>query len=140
MTLSERYQWAYGFAASVTTAAYFGWLGWQLTRTPAGEIDFVRPLLWALFASFVIHALGRGVAAGAARDENGAEDERDRAVGRRAAAVSFRVFSGLVAGPFVLSMIEVDPFWVTNTLFLAFASTAVLGVILRAVYYRAGVR
>lgn len=139
MTLSERYQWAYGFAALVTTAAYAGWLGWQLTRTPAGEIEFVRPLLWTLLASLVIHALGRGVAAGASRGEDEAGDERDRTVGRRADAASFRVFSALVAGPFVLSMIEVDPFWVTNALFLAFAATAVLGVVLRAVYYRAGV-
>lgn len=138
MTLSERYQWAYGFAAFVTAAAYFGWLGRQLTRTPVGEIEFVRPLLWTLLASLVIHALGRGVASGAARSGDEGRDERDRAVSRRAEAISFRVFSVLVAGPFVLSMIEVDPFWVTNSLFLAFAATAVLGVVLHAVYYRTG--
>jgi uncharacterized membrane protein len=140
MTLSERNQWAYGIAASLTAVAYFGWLGWQLTRSPVGEIEFVRPLLWTLLASLVIHAVGRGIASGSVHGDDGARDERDRAVGRRAEAVSFRVFSALVAGPFALSMIEADPFWVTNALFLAFAATAVLGVVLQAVYYRTGAR
>lgn len=138
MTLSERYQWAYGFAAFVTAAAYFGWLGVQLASTAVSEIEFVRPLLWTLLASFVIHSLGRGIAAGNRHGDDGGRDERDRAVARRADAVSFRVFSVLAAVPFVLSMIKVDPLWVTNSLFLAFAATAVLGVVLQAVYYRTG--
>src|SRR6187431_563601 len=88
MTISERYQWAYGFAVLVTSGAYFVWLGAQVANSPVDSIEYVTPLLWTLLASFIVHSFGRGFAAHASRGDAGS-DERDRAINQRADALSF---------------------------------------------------
>jgi len=137
VTFAHRLQWAYGFAAGVTTLVYVAWLGIQLSHTPAAEIDFVPALLWTLLASFIIHSLGRGAVMGA-RAKSRVSDERDRAVTVRGDALSFYVFSVMAAVPLLLGLLEVEPFWITNTLFLAFAAAAVFGVIAKTVLYTKG--
>jgi len=137
MTISERYQWAYGFAVLLTSGAYFVWLGIQLAGTSPENIEYVEPLLWTLLASFIVHSFGRGFAAHASRGDAGS-DERDRAINQRADALSFFVFSILAAVPFVLGLAGASAFWITNVLFLAFSLTAIVGVGLRAWSYRTG--
>lgn len=139
MTISERYQWAYAFAVAVTSGAYFVWLAVQLGSHPADDIAYVTPLLWTLLASFIVHALGRGIAANASRAESRVDD-RDRQVARSADAISFLVFSALAAVPFILGLIGASAFWLTNALFLAFAVTAIVNVLIKAILYRKGVR
>lgn len=135
MTLTERYQWAYGIAALLTTAAYVVWLGIQLTHTAAADIDYVRPLLITLLASFVVHSLGRGAAKGATSADDAVADERDREVTQRGDALTFYVFSALAAVPLALGMMGLDPFWITNSLYLAFAVAAVFGVAVKTALY-----
>ncbi len=135
MTITEAYQRAYGFASFATAAAYFVWLAVQLSHTPAAELNYVPAMLWAIGASFVINSLGRGSAAHAAKGTDRRTDERDRDVTRRGDALSFYVFSCLAAVPLVLGLLEVDPFWITNSLFGAFALAAVFGVVVKAVFY-----
>jgi Kef-type K+ transport system membrane component KefB len=138
MTLTERYQWAYAFAVALTSGAYFVWLGVQLSHTPAEDIEYVVPMLWTLLASFIVHSFGRGFAAGASRKDMRVDD-RDKEVGRRADALSFIIFSVLVAVPMALGLAGMSTFWMTNALFLAFSLTAVANVAIKAVYYRRGV-
>jgi hypothetical protein len=137
MTITERYQWAYAFAVLVTSGAYFTWLGIRLTDTPASDVEFVRPLLWTLGASFLIHTFARGFAAHAARGDSGT-DERDRQVSRRADSITYLIFSSLAAIPLALGLADVDTFWITNALFLAFSLAALTGVALRVWLYRKG--
>src|SRR6187402_3987709 len=120
MTITERYQWAYGFAVLLTSGAYFVWLGLRLAEQPADSIEYVTPLLWTLLASFLVHSFGRGFAAHAARGDSGS-DERDRAINQRADALSFFVFSVLAAAPLVLGLMGESAFWITNSLFLAYS-------------------
>lgn len=47
-------------------------------------------------------------------------------------------FAALAAVPLVLGMAQVDPFWITNALFVAFAIAAVFGVIVKTVLYARG--
>lgn len=137
MTITERYQWAYGIAVLLTSGAYFVWLGVQLASQPAQSIQYVVPLLWTLVASFIVHTFGRGFAAHASRNDPHT-DERDRTIGQRADALSFFVFSALAAAPLILGLAGADAFWITNALFLAFSLTAVIGVGLRVWFYRTG--
>lgn len=136
MTLTERYQWAYGSAALLTTLVYVVWLGVQLTHTTATDIQYVKPLLLTLLASFVIHSFGRGAAKGNTAAADAVVDERDREITQRADALTFYVFSGLAAVPLVLGLMGTDPFWITNTLYLAFATAAVFGVVVKTALYR----
>lgn len=135
MTLTERYQWAYGAAALLTTVAYVVWLAVELTHAAAADIDYVRPLLITLLASFLIHSFGRGAAKGTTATEDAVADERDREITQRGDALTFYVFSGLAAIPLVLGMLGAHPFWITNALYLAFALAAVFGVVVKTVLY-----
>lgn len=137
MTFGLKTQRAYGFAALVTTAVYLGWLGVQLTHTPAAHINYVPALLWTLGASFLIHTFGRGMAYGK-RPADRLVDERDKVVAQRGDALSFYVFSALAAVPLVLGLLQVHPFWITNALFTAFSIAAVFGVIVKSALYSSG--
>lgn len=139
MTLAQRSQWAYAFAASATAFAYVVWLALQLARHDPSEVEYVVPLLWTLGASMLIHALGNGMVRGARRPGEPERDERDKEVDRRGDALTFYVFSGLAAVPLVLGMMGVDPFWLTNSLFAAFTLAAVFGVVAKTVLYARGV-
>ncbi|WP_084039120.1 hypothetical protein [Demequina sp. NBRC 110053] len=136
MTYEHKLQWAYGFAAGATTLVYVIWLAIQLGDTAAAQVNYVPALLWTLLASFIVHALGRGMAYGRPQDRR--SDERDRAVTTRGDALTFYVFSALAAVPLALGLLQVEPFWITNTLFLAFAIAAVFGVIAKSVLYARG--
>ena len=70
MTFEQKTQWAYGFAALVTTLVYVVWLAIQLQDTAAQDVNYVPALLWTLLASFIIHSLGRGMAAGGAATDS----------------------------------------------------------------------
>ncbi|PKQ25539.1 MAG: hypothetical protein CVT64_08950 [Actinobacteria bacterium HGW-Actinobacteria-4] len=138
MSFHEKSQWAYAFAAFVTAAVYFAWLGTQLGDTPAADIDYRGALLWTIGISMVIHALGTGFVRGATPKGEDKPDLRDRDVNRRGDALSFYVFSALAAGPLVLALVDAPMFWVANVLFAAFAFTAVFGVVAKSVLYRKG--
>ena len=101
MTLTERYQWAYGTAVILTTAVYAVWLAIQLSQRPAAQIEFTRALL----------------------------------ITQRGDALTFYVFSGLAAVPLALGLADVDPFWITNSLFFAFALAAVFGIVAKTALY-----
>ncbi len=139
MTFEEKTQWAYGFATLVTTVAYFCWLGGQLADEPAAAIGYRSALLWALGASILINAVGAGIARASVPEGADRADVRDREVNRRGDALSFYIFSVLAAVPLVLGLFEAHAFWIVNSLFAAFALTAVAGVVIRAVLYRRGV-
>jgi uncharacterized membrane protein len=138
MTFEQRSQWAYGIAALLTTAAYVVWLCIQLGSTAAEDIDYTAALLWTLGASFLIHAIGGGVARGKGRKQDMVRDDRDKAINQWGDAQTFYVFSGLAAIPLIIGLAGADAFWVTNTLFLAFALAAVFGVIAKSIRYGRG--
>lgn len=138
MTFNEKSQWAYAFAAFVTSAVYFTWLAIRWADQPVDLIDYRTALLWTIGISMLIHALGTGMARGSVPKGQDKSDPRDREINRRGDAISFYVFSSLAAIPLILGLLEADAFWITNSLFAAFAFTAVLGVVLKAVLYRKG--
>lgn len=138
MTFEQKSQWAYAFAAFATATVYFTWLAIQAADQPVAEISYRGALLWTIGASMIIHALGTGFVRGSAPKGTDKADVRDRDIARRADAISFYVFSGLAAVPLMLGLLELDMFWIVNSLFAAFAFTAVFGVILKAAMYKKG--
>lgn len=138
MTFEQKSQWAYAFAAFVTAAVYFTWLAIQIRDQSVDSIDYRGVLLWTIGISMLIHALGTGFVRGSTPKGQDKADPRDRDIANRGDAISFYVFSGLAAIPMILGLLDVDMFWVVNSLFAAFAFTAVFGVALKAVFYRRG--
>lgn len=138
MTFEEKSQWAYAFAAFTTAAVYFTWLAIQAADQPVARIDYRGALLWTIGASMIVHALGTGFVRESVPKGTDKADPRDRDINRRGDAISFYVFSALAAVPLILGLLEFDTFWIINSLFAAFAFTAVFGVVVKGILYRKG--
>ena len=140
MTFEEKSQWAYGFASLVVPATYFGWLAAKIGDAGAvGDISYVRTLLWAIGVGVLVNVIGGMFARGAGGRGFDLKDQRDREIARRGDAISFIVFSILVVVPFALAMNDANTFWIANAIYLAYALTAVIGVVIKAVLYRKGI-
>lgn len=139
MTFQEKSLWAYGFAALVVPAAYFGWLVGKIADASAvADIAYVRALLWAIGGGILLNAIGSTFVRGAGRGAD-LKDQRDREIDRRGNAINFVIFSVLIVVPFALAMRDAETFWIANAIYLAYAASAVIGVIIKAVLYRKGI-
>ena len=140
MTFEEKSQWAYGFASLVVPATYFGWLAGRIADADAvADIAYVRTLLWAIGVGVLVNVIGGMFARGAGGRGSDLKDQRDREIARRGDAVGFVVFSSLVVVPFALAMRDADTFWIANAIYLTYALTAVIGVVIKAVLYQKGI-
>lgn len=122
--------------------------------SPVAESAYVVPMLVVIGAAIVatialniVASIVAGIAAGIRNPDRAREaaaeaveprDERDRAIGRYAeyGGQAFLVTGAL--GALVLAFLEVDHFWIANTIFLAFTLSAALGSVLRLTAYRWG--
>lgn len=156
MTTTERSVWAYLVAVVLTSGAYLLYLGAQLARTPAHEIEWVVPMLWTLGASVVgsilltivgtivatvIATIGR---AAAGRTEHHAPvvesgtDARDDEIGLRAHRAHIGVLAAGFVGALVLAMLDADTFWIGNLLFVVGTAGALVETTTKLRLYRRG--
>lgn len=138
MTFQEKGLWAYGFAALAAPVVYFGWLARQVSRADSvADVGYVRALLWAIGGGILLNIIGSTFVLGAGRGAD-LKDQRDREIDRRGNAINFVVFSVLVVVPFALAMRDAETFWIANAIYLAYAASAVIGVVIKTVLYRKG--
>lgn len=126
----------------VAVIGYPVYLGLLFSRTegdqPLTAADFAGPMLWTIggsvVVSMILHALFRVYTDA---DDN-TRDERDRQISRWAdhTGQAFVVIGAL--GGLVLAMMEAEPFWIANVIFLCFFLSALLGSIAKLVAYRTG--
>jgi uncharacterized membrane protein len=92
---------------------------------PLTEVAYAGPLLTTIGAAIVAGILA-GIVLGAASPDRDVTDEREREISRMGERVgqSFLVLGGL--GGMVLALLEADPFWIANVLYLGFALSAVV--------------
>lgn len=142
MSLEEKHWWTYAAIALVVPAIYFAIILPQIAGTPVDEIEFQLPLLTAggagvalgIIANIVLRITSRiGSPKGAAR-----KDQRDRDIQRRGEYVAGIVLAVAMAVPFILVMLEVDHFWIANTMYLAFVLWALASSAVKLVSYRRG--
>jgi hypothetical protein len=134
----EKRAWIYAAVAVLVPAAYAVFL---IARAPADGLAagrYVVPMLIAVGASVVLNVLTVAVVAGAAPKEIMAGDERDRAIGQRGDHIAFYVVSIAALVPLVLAMREAPYFWIANSLYLAFALSALVSSVVKIVAYRRG--
>jgi hypothetical protein len=146
MSYEERGQWVYLVAIVVTYGAYVVITVGRLGQTAPADIDYVPAMLWSIGLGIALAIVGRIVVeiAGGIRAEMAGHEEthepdvRDRDVGRFG-----EYFGGAVLGvgmivPFVLTLAEVDYFWIANAMYLAFVLGALVGAAVKLVAYRRG--
>ncbi len=138
MPFEEKSAWIMGVLAIGTYAGYLAVVLQGAGDAPLADVPYAAALLWALgisiAASVVLHTLmGMFWPKGDRR-----KDQRDREINRFGEYIgqSFVVVGGVAA--LVMSMAQVDHFWIANAVYLAFVLSAILGSTAKIVAYRRG--
>ena len=148
MTTDERTVWVYLFTVLVTSSAYFAVILGRLRDTPADEVSWVAPMLWAIGLSIVGTILGTIIATiaatigqgvrGKSTDIDHGSDERDRDIKRHGSRKTQWIISVGLGGGLVLAMIDADTFWIGNFLFLIGTLGAIVETTVKIRAYRRG--
>jgi cobalamin synthase len=127
----------------VTVGVYEAYLIIILVRAdgvPLAEVPYVSTLLWTIGAAVVASIVLHMVVAMASPKDAGKADQRDPEIDRFGEyAGQWFVIAGGVAA-LVLSLFEVDHFWIANAIYLAFVLSAILASAAKIVAYRRGFR
>jgi len=147
MTMTERTVWASLIVFPLVGLVYLTVILTQAADRPVEEIGWVTPMLWSwgsliafiilgTIASAIATAVRAEVAGEKAEFEEG--DVRDREIERigNARAYTMASVGGLAAT--ILLMVDVDRFWVANTLFLTGLAAGIIAAGSRAYAYRTG--
>lgn len=138
MSFEEKRAW---IMAVVTVGAYAIYVNIILGRAGSGpitEVPYIPTLLWsiggAIAATIVLHIVFAVVSP---RDAD-RKDQRDREINRFGEYLgnSFVMIGGVAA--LVMSMAEMNHFWIANAIYLAFVLSAILGSAAKIFAYRRG--
>lgn len=138
MPFEEKSAWIMAVLAIGTYAAYTGVTLGRAGDIPFAEVAYVSTMLWSvgasIAASIVLHIL---IATFSPKGDR-KKDQRDKEISRFGEYIgqSFLVLGGVSA--LGMSMAELDHFWISNTIYLAFVLSAILGSVARIVAYRRG--
>ena len=132
MSPEEKRAWIYAAVALVVPIGYFAYVF-------ANDRDYVVPLLVATGVAMVANMVLTIVAVAVRPQDVGPKDERDRQIDRVANGVGFFVMSLATLVPLVLTILEVEHFWIAQALYLAFVLAAIAQAVTRIVGYRWGV-
>jgi hypothetical protein len=138
MSFEEKSTWIYALIVVALAAIYFAAVLGQLPRTAASDIDYQVPLLAAIGASIVLTVAAHVAIAIAAPEDAGKRDQRDKDINRYGEYVGGIVLSVAAVVPLILALVEVDYFWIANTIYLALIVSATVGSIVKIVAYRRG--
>lgn len=138
MTHEEKETWIFLVVSVSTFACYLVWLIAQVLGTPAAEIAYVTPMLWAIGSAIATAIMGNIALSLTAPKAGKQRDGRDREIQR------YGDYSGQflvnIAGlaVVVMSMLRVDHFWIANTMYFAFVGTALITSVVKLRSYRTG--
>jgi hypothetical protein len=149
MPFEEKMTWVSLVVAIAVPIWYVATMLGKLQTTTAADIDFQAPLIIAIVASVVLMVIGAIVmsvatsVAAVARgrkpeDDIDRKDERDKTIGRHGDLVGYYVASAGMVGVLILTMLEVDYFWIAGALYLSFVVAMVVGSIAKLVAYHRG--
>ena len=138
MSFEEKSVWIYAVIAVALPVIYFAAVFGQLPHTAAADIEYQVPLVAAIGGAIVLSIAAHIVVAMAAPDDAGKRDQRDKDINRYGEYVGGIVLAVAALVPFILALVEVDHFWIANTIYLAFIVSAVSGSVVKIVAYRRG--
>ncbi|WP_327280509.1 MULTISPECIES: hypothetical protein [unclassified Streptomyces] len=138
MAVEEKRAWSMLVVAVGSYATYL----WVVLERPVGvaltRAPYTGALLWTVGLSIAASIAAHITIAAFTPKEANVKDQRDREIHRFGEYVgqSFVVIGG-VAG-LLLAMVEADPFWIANAIYLAFVLSSVLSSVVKVISYRFG--
>ncbi len=139
MAFEEKSAWIYAAITFTFPVIYFAIVLGQLPRVAVGDIEFQIPLVAMVVGAIALTIAAHIVLAVAAPEDAGKRDQRDKDIYRYGEYVGGVVTSVAAVVPFILALMEIDHFWIANTIYLAFVLGAASGSIAKIVAYRRGI-
>jgi hypothetical protein len=138
MSYEEKGTWVLLVVSVAVYAVYAVIIGALLATTPVAEIQWVRPMLWAIGISIVAGIVLR-ILVEVIRPSEGTEaDVRDKDIDHFGTVMGTGPLTIAAVGAIVLLMLDVDGFWAANLLYLGFAVQSILMCTAKLVAYRRG--
>lgn len=138
MSFEEKGAWLAAVIGPVAALVYLIIIVGRAQDTPIAEVAWVWPMVWTIGSIVGAMILGYVVLAAVWPKEADKKDERDKEINRFGEHVG-QTFFGLGAGAaLILSMVQVDSFWIGNTLFFGCAISTLIGSVAKIVAYRRG--
>lgn len=134
MAAEEKSAW---IMAVVAIVAYTTYVIWVLNSTGGGALTdapYVVPMLGTIGGSIVLSILLHIFFA----PRIGKKDQRDREIYRFGEYTGYAFVTIGALGALVLTMFEVDYFWIANAIYLGFVLSAIIGSLAKIAAYREG--
>jgi len=140
VTHEEKRAWIIAVATVAMYATYLTVILERATNTPLTDVSYVSAMLWAVGVSIAASIVLSIVVSITAPREAGRRDQRDKEIHRFGEYVgqSFVVIGGVAA--LVMSLAELDHFWIANVIYAGFTLSAILGCVAKIAAYRWGFR
>ena len=139
MSFREKSAW---IMAVVTAGTYLVYLEIILERaenTPFSEVAYVSTLLWTMGALMVASIVGHILVAIVAPKDIDKTDQRDREIYRFGEYVGLHFIAAGAFLALVLSMAELDHFWIANAIYKAFVLSTLVASATKILAYRRGI-
>ena len=138
MSYEERGQWVYLVVTVVAYGTYVALLATRAGGMRVGDIEYVAPMLWTIVGAIVASIVGRILVEIAHANDAHTADVRDRDIGRLGEYVGGTILGIGMVGPFALTLLEADHFWIANAMYLVFVVSAAVGTVIKLIAYRRG--
>lgn len=138
MSYEEKGTWVLLVVSVVVYAGYVGVTLASLAGTPVADLEWVRPMLWAIGIGIVAGIVLR-IAVELVRPSEAQEaDVRDKDIDRFGTVMGTGPLILAALGAIGLLALDADRFWAANLLYLGFVVQSVLTCAAKLVAYRRG--
>lgn len=139
MNLEHKGAWIQLF---LTPAAYLTYLALLTARAdgaPLVDTAYGDLIAWTIGGTIVVGILLMIIVTIAGGKDSSRSDIRDKQINRLGdqAGGAFVIIGAV--GAMILAIVEVDPFWIANAIYLAFVLSGITGSVARLAMYRWGV-
>ena len=138
MSYEEKGVWVYILAIAATASIYAAIIVGKLSQQDVDEVDFGSTLLWSIGISIGLNIVLRILVEIFTPSDSYKVDARDKAISRRGGYVNGTIIAIGMAGPLLLTIADVDNFWVANAIYAIFIVAALASSVVQVVAYRRG--
>lgn len=140
MSFKERGTWV----ELLTMVGVFAWYATVILERagggPLADVTFRGPMIRAVIISIVLTIVLHIIVAMLNPKDANEEDVRDREIGRFGDYVGMWPLVACAIGALILSIEELDHFWIANVLYVGFFLSAATGAVAKLIAYRFGLR
>jgi len=138
VSYEEKGVWVLGIIAVVAYSIYVAIVLNAAAGGPLVDVAYQWPMIWTIVGAIVGGIVVTIFVAIFSPRDRGQRDQRDRDIYRWGEYVGHSFVIAGALGALALAMLDAHPFWIANTLYLAFVLSGILATITKLIAYRRG--